>query len=87
MTERMLRAVQSPHTDILGHCTGRLLAGRAGRSRASTPRPSRRVRGERHRGRDQLATRAPRPAEDLLALALEAGCVFSIDSDAHAPGS
>jgi len=26
------------------------------------------------------------PPDDLLALAIEAGCLFSIDSDAHAPG-
>ena len=28
MTRRMVAAVENPHTDILGHCTGRLLAGR-----------------------------------------------------------
>src|SRR5262249_56043951 len=28
MTERMLAAIESPHTDILGHCTGRILVGR-----------------------------------------------------------
>src|SRR5579862_2978881 len=28
MTKRMVRAIESPHTDILGHCTGRLLVGR-----------------------------------------------------------
>ena len=28
MTGRMLRAIESPHTDILGHCTGRILVGR-----------------------------------------------------------
>jgi putative hydrolase len=28
MTERMVVAVANPNTDILGHCTGRLLAGR-----------------------------------------------------------
>ena len=28
MTRRMLRAVESPHTDILGHCTGRIVAGK-----------------------------------------------------------
>ncbi|HWR85809.1 MAG TPA: PHP domain-containing protein, partial [Rhodoglobus sp.] len=26
------------------------------------------------------------PPDDLLALALAAGCLFSVDSDAHAPG-
>ena len=28
MTDRMLAAIESPHTDILGHCTGRLITGR-----------------------------------------------------------
>jgi len=28
MTERMVRAVASPHVDILGHCTGRLIGKR-----------------------------------------------------------
>ena len=26
------------------------------------------------------------PPDELIAIALEAGCLFSIDSDAHAPG-
>src|SRR6202040_1472220 len=28
MTARMLKAIESPHTDILGHCTGRIVVGR-----------------------------------------------------------
>ena len=28
MTRRMLAAVESPHADILGHCTGRLITGK-----------------------------------------------------------
>src|SRR5580700_10453058 len=28
MTRRMVAAIESPHTDILGHCTGRKLVGR-----------------------------------------------------------
>ena len=28
MTRRMVAAIESPHTDILGHCTGRILVGR-----------------------------------------------------------
>ena len=28
MTRRMVRAIESPHTDILGHCTGRIVVGR-----------------------------------------------------------
>src|SRR5690606_14694019 len=28
MTRRMVAAVRNPHSDVLGHCTGRLLSGR-----------------------------------------------------------
>ena len=39
MTRRMVTAIRNPHVDVLGHCTGRLLGGRAGgRSRCSIPR-------------------------------------------------
>src|SRR5580658_3793743 len=31
MTARMVAAVRNPHTDVLGHCTGRMLGGRARR--------------------------------------------------------
>ena len=44
------------------------------------------LRRARRRGRDQLPPRASRPADQLLELARDAGCLFSIDSDAHAPG-
>ena len=35
MTDRMVAAVSSPHVDVLGHCTGRLLAGRGRPNRPS----------------------------------------------------
>ncbi len=38
MTPRMVAAIASPHVDVLGHCTGRMVLGRAGRSPRSTPR-------------------------------------------------
>src|SRR3984893_15106060 len=28
MTRRMVRAIENPHSDILGHCTGRIIVGR-----------------------------------------------------------
>jgi putative hydrolase len=108
MTRRMLRAISDPHTDVLGHCTGRLLAPRVERS------PRRRQGSSAGRntaetgGRPQSEFDAPAvfgacaergvaveincrperqdPPDDLLALALETGCLFSIDTDAHAPG-
>ena len=63
MTARMIAAVRNPHTDILGHCTGRLVTG-AGPSGVDVRR-RRRVRGlrrDRHRGGDQQPSRAARPA-------------------------
>jgi putative hydrolase len=87
MTERMLRAVRSPHTDILGHCTGRLLVGRG--------RPQSTFDAEAVFGACaetgtavEINSRPERldPPEDLLALALSLGCVMVVDTDAHAPG-
>ncbi|MGZ4670827.1 MAG: PHP domain-containing protein, partial [Blastococcus sp.] len=46
MTERMLRAVANPHTDVLGHCTGRLLIGRRQRDGSQRPRPESRFDAE-----------------------------------------
>ena len=89
MTERMVAAVANPHVDILGHCTGRLVTGGRGKRPESRVRRRARLRGVpavRHRGRDQLPARAPRPAAAAARLAVETGCRFSIDTDAHAPG-
>ena len=46
MTDRMVAAVSSPHVDVLGHCTGRLLTarGRPGSGRGRPSRPSTRKR-------------------------------------------
>src|SRR4029450_6551742 len=37
MTERMLAAIENPHTDVLGHCTGRMVMGRDGRNKEGRP--------------------------------------------------
>jgi putative hydrolase len=94
MTKRMLRAVSNPHVDVLGHCTGRLMAG-------SPQRPGRRQRPESQFDPDavfaacaahgvavEVNCRPERldPPKRLLRLAVEAGCLVAIDSDAHAPG-
>jgi putative hydrolase len=87
MTKRMLAAIESPHTDILGHCTGRLITGRG--------RPPSTFDAEAvfaacaHTGTAvEINSRPERqdPPEDLLRLATELGCLVSIDTDAHAPG-
>ena len=87
MTRRMVRAIESPHTDILGHCTGRLLVGRG---RAQSQFDAEAVFGACARTGTavEINSRPERrdPPEELLRMAVEAGCQVSIDTDAHAPG-
>jgi putative hydrolase len=89
MTRRMVRAVSNPHADILGHCTGRLVDGNRGL------RPESKFDAEtvfaacRDTGTAvEINSRPERrdPPRRLLDSALQIGCVFSIDTDAHAPG-
>ncbi len=89
MTTRLVNAVSDPRVHVLGgHCTGRrVLSGRGHRPRRpSTLARSSSVRRERHDRGDQLTTRTRGSARRLIEIALEAGCLFAIDSDAHAPG-
>lgn len=89
MTRRMVTAVANPHTDVLGHCTGRLVDGDRG------------LRGESQFDAEMVFTACERfgvaveinsrperldPPRRLLRLAVETGCLFSVDTDAHAPG-
>ena len=87
MTRRMLRAVESPHTDILGHCTGRILAGRG---RPPSDFDARAVFGACAATGTavEINSRPERldPPEPLLAQAVAEGCVVVVDTDAHAPG-
>jgi putative hydrolase len=89
MTERMLAAITEPHTNVLGHCTGRLVEGSRGTRPASTF-DARKVFAEcaSHNVAVEINSRPERrdPPGPLIELALEAGCLFTIDSDAHAPG-
>jgi putative hydrolase len=89
MTRRMLGAIADPHTNVLGHCTGRLVQGGRG------TRPPSEFDAEEvfaacaeHNVAVEINSRPERqdPPGSLISLALEAGCLFSIDSDAHAPG-
>jgi putative hydrolase len=85
MTQRMVLAAASPHVDILGHCTGRLIGKRpestfdADYVFAACARFGTAV---------EINSRPERldPPQELLALALSYGCFVSIDSDAHATG-
>jgi putative hydrolase len=87
MTERMLAAVESPHTDILGHCTGRLITGR-GRAQSTFDADVVFSACARTGTAVEINSRPERqdPPQDLLRQAVALGCSFSIDTDAHAPG-
>jgi putative hydrolase len=90
MTDRMIAAVSSPHVDVLGHCTGRLLAGSGGRGRPESEFDAEAVfiACRDHDVAVEINCRPERsdPPDRLLRLAVAAGCRFAIDSDAHAPG-
>lgn len=87
MTERMCMAIANPHTDVLGHCTGRLIVGRGRPESEFDPE----LVFEACRRFDvavEVNSRPERldPPKRLLRLAVEAGCRVAIDTDAHAPG-
>ncbi|MFI6708515.1 PHP domain-containing protein [Nonomuraea sp. NPDC050478] len=92
MTRRMVTAIANPHVDVLGHCTGRVV--RAGGERGAR-RPESEFDAElvfeacrRFGVAVEINSRPDRldPPKRLLRQAYEQGCVFAIDSDAHAPG-
>jgi putative hydrolase len=87
MTRRMVTAIANPNTDILGHCTGRLLSGR-GRAESEF-NPDIVFEACKQFGvAVEINSRPERldPPRRLLQLAIDRGCIFSIDTDAHAPG-
>lgn len=89
MTARMVAAVRHPHTDVLGHCTGRLVEGSRGTRPPSQFDADAVFEACAQRGvAVEINSRPERqdPPDELIARALDAGCLFSIDSDAHAPG-
>jgi putative hydrolase len=89
MTRRMLAAIENPRTNILGHCTGRLVKGGRG-TRPPSEFDAKRVFAAcaANDVAVEINSRPERqdPPADLIELALAAGCLFSIDTDAHAPG-
>ncbi|HLU32566.1 MAG TPA: PHP domain-containing protein [Natronosporangium sp.] len=103
MTRRMLRAIENPHVDILGHPTGRKVPAarvgltrggdrghRAGRTRPPSEFDAAAVFAAcaAYDKAVEINSRPDRldPPKRLLRQALEAGCRFAINSDAHAPG-
>ncbi|HEV2375392.1 MAG TPA: PHP domain-containing protein [Streptosporangiaceae bacterium] len=88
MTARMVAAVSNPHVDVLGHCTGRMLGGRGRRPESQFDAPTVFAACRDHGVAIEVNCRPERqdPPSVLLRLAVETGCLFAIDTDAHAPG-
>ncbi|WP_232666240.1 PHP domain-containing protein [Pseudonocardia sp. TRM90224] len=88
MTRRMLKAIANPLVDVLGHCTGRMVTGK--RKRPESEFDAAAVFAACAEGgvAVEVNSRPERldPPKRLLRLAVEAGCEFTIDTDAHAPG-
>jgi putative hydrolase len=89
MTHRMVGGIANPRTNILGHCTGRLIQGERGIRPESVFDAE--VVFEACRTFNvavEINSRPERrdPPTRLLKMAMDMGCLFSIDTDAHAPG-
>jgi len=84
MTERMLRAVSHPHVDVIGHPTGRRPGSREG---ASYDFEAVFKEAARHHVALEIDCDPARMdlSPEMARLALECGCNFSLDADAHAP--
>ncbi|HAP77924.1 MAG TPA: PHP domain-containing protein [Acidimicrobiaceae bacterium] len=85
MTERMVRAIANPHVDVLGHCTGRMI----GKRDPSSFDPDYVFAACAHfHTAVEINCRPERldPPRPLLKIAVDYGCWFSIDSDAHSTG-
>ena len=88
MTQRMMAAVANPHTDVLGHCTGRMVAGSKNRPESEFDSTAVFTACRDHGVAVEVNSRPERldPPRRLLAEAVELGCLLSVDTDAHAPG-
>ena len=92
MTARMVAAISNPHTDVLGHCTGRQVLGhgRGGKGRPESEFDAEVVFAAcaQFDVAVEVNSRPERldPPKRLLRLAVEASCRIAIDTDAHAPG-
>jgi len=88
MTPRMVAAISNPHTDVLGHCTGRMRTENKNRPESEFDAEIVFAACAQFGVAVEVNSRPERldPPKRLLRLALEAGCDVAIDTDAHAPG-
>ncbi|WP_037080134.1 PHP domain-containing protein [Pseudonocardia spinosispora] len=88
MTERMLTAVANPRVNVLGHCTGRMVTGSRKRPESTFDAAAVFDACAEYDVAVEINSRPERldPPRRLLRQAVAAGCRFSVDTDAHAPG-
>ena len=88
LTPRMIAAVANPHTDVLGHMTGRMVTGSRNRPESTFDHEIVLAACEQYGVAVEVNCRPERrdPPRRILRDAVDMGCVFSIDTDAHAPG-
>jgi putative hydrolase len=88
MTRRMLTAIANPQVDVLGHCTGRMVTGNRKRPESQFDAAAVFAACAERGVAVEVNSRPERldPPLRLLRQAVEAGCSFTIDTDAHAPG-
>jgi putative hydrolase len=84
----MVTAIANPHMDVLGHCTGRMVAGNRKRPESEFEADLVFEACRRFGVAVEINCRPERldPPRRLIRQALDQGCYFSIDTDAHAPG-
>jgi len=84
MTERMLRAASHPHVDVIGHPTGRRPGSREG---ATYDFEAVFKEAARHDVALEIDCDPARMdlSPEMARLALECGCNFTLDADAHSP--
>jgi putative hydrolase len=87
MTDRMVAAMANPNTDVLGHCTGRLVLGK-GRPESTFDADLVFAACSHFDKAVEINCRPERldPPMRLLEHVVAAGCKVSIDTDAHAVG-
>ncbi|WP_406503196.1 PHP domain-containing protein [Streptomyces sp. NBC_01602] len=87
MTRRLVTAVRHPQASVLGHCTGRLITGR-GRPESQFDADEVFAACAESGTALEINSRPERldPPRRLLRRAVDAGVLFAIDTDAHAPG-
>ena len=85
MTARMVRAMENPHADILGHCTGRIVVGR-GRPQSTFDTEAVFQTCARYDKAVEVNCRPERldPPREMLRRVVDLGVKVSIDTDAHA---